>query len=134
MVNHILAYGTLRTGASNHSNASVDKNTKSLGIVEIFGYKMYRVANNGMGSSDYPGIVYTGLSTDSIIGELFKIVGSPEAQSAFLSSLDLFENDAEIAEYERVNKKIIGFDCYLYEYILPVGNFSEVPNGDWLNS
>lgn len=127
---YLFAYGTLRTGGTNHSVAKMDTGAKSLGVVKVSGYKMYRVKNNEMGSADYPGILFTGLDSDTIIGEVFEAQGAVAVQAKFLAELDAFENDADFNEYLRVEKHILNKQCYLYEYILPVIDFPQVISGE----
>ena len=134
MRTYIFAYGTLRTGGSNHSVAKMNICAKSLGVIEMPGYKMYRVKNNEMGSSDYPGIVPTGLASDIVVGEVFEIQGEAAAQTKFISDLDAFENDADFNEYLRVEKHILNKQCYLHEYILPIVGLPLILSGDWVNS
>jgi gamma-glutamylcyclotransferase (GGCT)/AIG2-like uncharacterized protein YtfP len=130
---YIFAYGTLRTGASNHHIAGVDSNTKSLGIKELKGYKMYSVPNNGMGSKNYPGIVWTSSENDIIVGELFEVIGSDENKASFIESLDQFENDAEYPEYKRELIEVDGVSAYCYIYILDIAELDNILTGDWLS-
>lgn len=130
---YVFAYGTLRTGASNHIIAGLDSNTISLGIKKLKGYQMFEVPNNGMGSKDYPGIVWTGSDSDFVTGELFEIVGSDSAKAGFLKSLDNFENDAESPEYIREIIDIEGISAYCYIYLLDTSRLKLIPKGDWLS-
>ncbi len=106
---YLFAYGMFRDVARNLLG-----DMKHLGRKTIMG-TMYRV------DPFYPGVIFD--NGGLIYGDLYEI------NPLVLPNLDEFEGQ----EYRRVKIKTNdGFECWVYEWILPINSFKKIESGDWL--
>lgn len=132
-VNHIAAYGTLRSHHENHVRSGMAEHVTSRGIHRVPG-RMYVVPNTGyagQGGPDYPGAVFKAQDDSTVEVELFEITGD---RNTVLALLDDFENDTpDTPEYQRITLDIDGVPAYIYEYVKPVTGLPQIASGIWPN-
>ena len=117
---HLWVYGTLRHGCENPHAEMLARASRYLGPARVQG-RLYRI-------DWYPGVVLTSAPEDRVIGDLFEIL-----DSTVLAALDQYEGSEE---YRRVGTEAVldageRVKCWVYEYILPVGESRRIVSGDW---
>lgn len=132
-INHVAAYGTLRSNHENHVRSGMREHVKSLGTFRVPG-RMYAVPNTGytgQDGADYPGVILGSTDGQTFEIELFEITGD---RDKVLDLLDRFENeDNTDPEYRRTAINVDGVAAYIYEYIRPVAGCPQVTSGVWPN-